>query len=215
MLERVSHLPPLDRATSGDLDGTLMHRFQESGDYPAFEQLFDRHKDGLLRFTWRLIGDRGLAEDASQQTWLKVIEVARRRGYAERPDAAFRTWLFTLARNHVIDEHKRKFASTRTVTFAGEPDAAGMDADGHANGDRDDPAEQALRHELSRRVEAALLALPFEQREVIALWALGEEPAAIAAITGAPRDTVFSRKKYALAKLRDALQDFAPVEATP
>jgi RNA polymerase sigma factor (sigma-70 family) len=212
MLAQVSHLHLFKRETSPDTDNALMHRFQGEGDYAAFESLFLRHKDSLLRFVYRLIGDRGFAEDASQQTWLKVIEVARRLSYVGRPDATFRSWLFTLARNHVIDEHKRKFAATRTDTFSGAPGDALSDGIVDCTSESMNPADLTLRDELSKRVDAAIRELPFEQREVIALWALGEEPAAIAAITGAPRDTVFSRKKYALAKLRDTLRDLGPDE---
>jgi len=96
-----------------DGDDELMFRFQRDHDYQAFEELFGRHKDVLLRFLARLLGDIATAHDASQQTWLKVIEVARRQDYLAQPDARFRTWLLTLARNHAIDEYQRKFESLR------------------------------------------------------------------------------------------------------
>lgn len=44
-----------------------MHRFQESCDYAAFESLFERHKDGLVRFTWRIIGDRSSSNSWSRR----------------------------------------------------------------------------------------------------------------------------------------------------
>jgi RNA polymerase sigma factor (sigma-70 family) len=195
--------------SAADNDDELMSRFQRDRDLAAFERLFARHKDALFRFLLRLVANPAAAEDASQQTWLKVIEVARNGSWQNKRNAAFRTWLFTLARNHVIDEHKRKFAVSRTVPLPeGELPEGSIGVDRQAR----DPAEQAVQEQLARRVQAAMVALPFEQREVLALWAVGIDPSEIATITSAPRETVLSRKKYALAKLRAALGDVLPVE---
>jgi RNA polymerase sigma-70 factor (ECF subfamily) len=178
-------------------DAELMLAFQTERDYGAFEALFYRHKDMLLRFLARLSGNVTVAEDVSQQTWLKVIDVARRGAYARRPDVAFRTWLCTLARNHFVDEFQRKFAVARTQPLPDDFE--------NVAGDGDDPLESMDRGERARRVDAALRQLPFEQREVIALWAADVGVDTIAAMIGAPRDTILSRRKYALAKLRRAL----------
>lgn len=200
-----------ERATNTAEDDALMSRFQRDRDLAAFEKLFARHKDPLLRFLLRLVASRAQAEDASQQTWLKVIEVARNGSY--RPGgAAFRTWLFTLARNHVIDEHRRKFASARTVSL---PEGVGeelLEQSISRDPAARDPADQASHKQMAERLVSAMTQLPFEQREVIALWAAGIEPTEIAIITQAPRETVLSRKKYALAKLRAALGDVLPTE---
>jgi RNA polymerase sigma-70 factor (ECF subfamily) len=191
-------------------DEELMNRFQRERDYSAFELLFRRQRADLLRFLRRLVRDRAAADDASQQAWLKVIEVAQRRGYCERPGAVFRAWLFTMARNLVIDEHRRKFGAARTVPFEDslQEDSPGFLGPLHAA--PEDPAESASREQLAERLHSAMLQLPREQREVIALWAAGIEPASIAATARAPRETVFSRRKYAIAKLRIALSDIGP-----
>jgi RNA polymerase sigma-70 factor (ECF subfamily) len=180
-------------------DAELMLAFQTERDYGAFEALFYRHKDMLLRFLARLSGNIAIAEDVSQQTWLKVIDVARRGAYARRPDVAFRTWLCTLARNHFVDEFQRKFAVARTQPLP--DDLENLPAD------LEDPLDGLDRCEQAKRVDAALRQLPFEQREVIALWAADVGLDTIAAMIGAPRDTILSRRKYALAKLRRALAE--------
>ena len=190
-----------------DGDDELMFRFQRDHDYTAFEELFGRHKDVLLRFLARLLGDIATAHDASQQTWLKVIEVARRQDYLAQPDARFRTWLLTLARNHAIDEYQRKFAVTRTVALTDELREKSLNGPIAGQQAPSDPLDDANREQIARRLANAIQDLPLEQREVIALWIAEVEPAAIAEITGAPRDTVLSRKKYALGKLRNALGD--------
>jgi RNA polymerase sigma-70 factor, ECF subfamily len=190
---------------SAETDDELMMRFQRDGDLSAFEQLFGRHKDVLVRFLLRLTGAHASAEDASQQTWLKVIEVARKGNYATDRVASFRTWLFTLARHHVIDEHRRKLAATRMVALPeGQCDEILMSAVG-ADATAADPARHAMQDEVARYIHEAIATLPFEQREVIALWASGIDPMDIANITAAPRETVMSRKKYGIAKLREAL----------
>jgi RNA polymerase sigma-70 factor (ECF subfamily) len=189
-----------------DGDDELMFRFQRDHDYMAFEELFGRHKDVLLRFLARLLGDVATAHDASQQTWLKVIEVAQRRDYLAQPDARFRTWLLTLARNHAIDEYQRKFAATRTVALTDEMREKSLGGP-TAGQQPPDPVDDTHRQQIAERLADAIQNLPLEQREVIALWIAEVDPAAIAEITGAPRDTVLSRKKYALAKLRGALSD--------
>jgi RNA polymerase sigma-70 factor (ECF subfamily) len=182
-------------------DADLMYRFQSERDYEAFQRLFMRHKDALLRFLLRLAGERAIAEDASQHTWLKAIDVARQGTFEVRAGVTFRTWLYTLARNYFIDEYHRKAAYARAVPLADEvPEHA-----------RDqfplpvDPIEALHERQLSQHLNAALHRLPFEQREVIALWAAGVDLDTIVTMVGAPRDTILSRKKYALAKLRTAL----------
>jgi RNA polymerase sigma-70 factor (ECF subfamily) len=187
-------------------DAELMLSFQRERNYAAFEKLFRRHKDALLAFLIQLTGGRAVAEDVSQQAWLKVIEAARLGKYSDREGVAFRTWLCTLARNHFIDEYKRKFAASRTVPLAEFPDAV----DTPWSASAPDPGELTDQGQFAAHIQRALRTLPFEQREVIVFWAAGMELEEIAAIVQAPRDTVLSRKKYAIAKLRALMQTLDP-----
>lgn len=182
-------------------DAELMLRFQRAHDYGAFERLFVRHKDGLLRFLMRLAGEPAVAEDASQHTWLKVIDVARQGAFEARSGVTFRTWLFTLARNHFIDEYQRKAVNARRVSLAAEP---AEDASPHLPAPPN-PVDVLHEKQLSEQLNQALRRLPFEQREVIALWASGMDLETMVMVIGAPRDTILSRKKYALTKLRVAM----------
>jgi RNA polymerase sigma factor (sigma-70 family) len=192
-------------------DDELMNRYQHHHDSGALEELFQRHKDILLRYITRLIRDATAAEDAFQVSWLKVIEVARKRSYVARPDAAFRTWLCTLARNHVLDEHRRKLKFTQRITV---PETAG---DGEQRGTSDgvcdviDPADEADQLDLTVRISSAVHLLPSAQRDVITLWAAGFGPQEIARMQGVPRQTVLSRKKYALAKLKTSALTARPL----
>ena len=186
-------------------DALLMLRFQRDGDRAALAHLFERNRGALLRFLTRLSRNRVIAEDVAQQTWLKVIDVARQGAFAAASGVAFRTWLCTLARNHFIDEYRRKFAAARSVPLPADLGAALAEAHKMAP----DPAEPLDKGKSKARLHEALRRLPLEQRRVVALWADGMGIGAIAALTAAPRDTVLSRKKYALAKLRVLLHEEA------
>src|SRR5688500_2240041 len=105
-------------------DAQLMIRFQRDGDRAALERLVERNSRALLSFLTRLSRNRAVAEDVAQQTWLKVIDVAREGSFAASSGVAFRTWLCTLARNHFIDEYRRKFAAVRSVPLPCDLDAA-------------------------------------------------------------------------------------------
>ena len=179
-------------------DETLMLRFQEHGDFAAFEQLFRRHKDAFVTFLTRLAGDVAIAEDVSQAVWLKVIDVARETRYSAT--AGFRTWLYTMGRNRYIDDFHRRHEATRTETLtdtvhAGDPTQL----------DYALPEDRVAEDDRSSAVNRAIATLPLEQRDVIAMWASGMGFNLIGEITSAPRDTVISRKKYGLKKLRAAL----------
>ncbi len=174
-----------------------MLRFQ-AGDARAFEVLVRRHRTPVFSFLLRLTGDRGRAEDLCQETFLKVVKASA--GWQER--ARFTTWLFSIARNLAVDEARRM--SFRRA----EPLDAGPGEPPRPEPTSDAPAPDALADAALVRpqLEAALAALPPEQREVFLLREhAGLRFAEIAEVTGAPENTVKSRMRYALEALRAAL----------
>ena len=180
-------------------DEELMRRFQ-AGDARAFETLVRRHRTALWSFLLRHVGERTRAEDLLQDTLLRAVKAS-----AEwEPRAKVTTWLFTIARNLTLDDARR------TVHRRTEP-LEGADGDGLAPIDRtatdDPPPDAAAEGALLRpRLEAALAALPVEQREVFLLreqGGLGFRE--IAEVTGVPENTVKSRMRYALEGLRRSL----------
>ncbi len=192
---------------TGDNDQALMLRFQASGDVAAFETLFTRHKEALLAYLMRLCGRLDVAEDVSQQAWLKLLDIGRRRDFKVSATATFRTYLFTLARNYFLDHHVRSHAVAQTRALNDDADRQLPDPNaGEAQ-------ELVHKSQLDHMLNTAMLDLPPEQREVVALWSVGVETQEIANLVGAPRDTVISRKKYALAKLRKVLLGLGIEEA--
>ena len=189
-----------------ETDEQLMRRFQR-GEARAFETLMRRHRTTIHAFLCRLLGDRARAEDLLQETFLRVVKGAA----AWEPRASVRTWLFTIARNLAADEARRRVFRDADPLDA-VPDGAVPRGDRLADEGRapDDAAGDAL---VRPRLEAALAALPAEQREVFLLREhAGLSFPEIAEATGSNENTVKSRLRYALLALRDRLaaQGLAP-----
>jgi RNA polymerase sigma-70 factor (ECF subfamily) len=175
-------------------DEKLMRRFQ-GGDARAFEVLVRRHRTPLFSFLVRLTGDRGRAEDLCQEAFLKAV---RASGEWE-PRARVQTWLYAIARNLAVDEARRQAFRRAEPLDGGAAAAAATDEPAP-----DRAADAAL---LRPKLEAALSALPEEQREVFLLREYaGLRFHEIAQVTGTPENTVKSRMRYALEALRERLE---------
>lgn len=179
-------------------DGALMLLYRD-GDVAAFETLYRRHNDALYRYLLRLSRSPDAAEDIFQEVWSKIIRA--RQTY--RPTAQFKTFLYRVARNCFIDYLRRNRRHEQTVDLAPEhqPDPGEL------------PDALAERSLARRRLAAALLELPDEQRDVFLLREEGGfSLEQIASITDSKRETVKSRLRYAVNKLRAAIDD--PVEVS-
>ncbi|MEM9384888.1 MAG: sigma-70 family RNA polymerase sigma factor [Pseudomonadota bacterium] len=196
----LDHFQGIIRITSSnDTDEALLLRFQRHGDRRAFDVVYERYRKSLLSFTVGLSGNQAVAEEVSQQAWLQLLEATERGTFTPGAGASFRAYLYTMARNRYIDDYCRRPQPVRSEKLAGgqalEETLASEDA---AFGGA--AAEQGRA-----RLLAALAELPLEQREVIAMWSAGMSAEEVASATGAPRNTVLSRKRYALKKLKESL----------
>lgn len=185
-------------------------RAYATGQADAFDMLYDRHQIRLWRYVFRSVGDTATADDLTQDVWLRVARQAdgyRPRAAApDRPAARFTTWLFTLARNQVID-HLR---ATRPAVSLDEPLDGGERtlADTMAAPSGFGPVRCIENRQQAAQLLAALDALPPGQRDTFLLQAEGEMSVAeIAAATGVGTETAKSRLRYARTALRRALED--------
>ena len=181
-------------------DTTLMLRYRD-GEVRAFECLYQRHKTMLYRYLQRMCKHPETANDVFQEVWSKVI--TSRDRYEVR--AQFKTFLYGIARNAALDALRRNSAA-RINDWT--------DIDEHVNqlGDAAPKpeacvAEQQLRHDLKQELEK----LPAVQREVFMLFEEAElDLHEIASLTGVSMETAKSRLRYAVNKLRGALQQHQP-----
>lgn len=192
----ISQLFAAPDSPAASSDETLLARYRQ-GDGAAFEILYARHRQGLYRFLLGLSGKPELADEVFQDTWLSLI----RSTSQPQGRATFRTWLFQIARNRLID-HWRKHG-------AHQPLHDSYDEQLHAIGDETHDPEQLLNLSRdSQRLESALQTLPADQREVFLLRAHGDlDLAQIASLTETPLETVKSRLRYAQQKLRRLLAE--------
>ena len=161
------------------------------GDVTAFEQLYSRHRGRLYRFLLRQLRDQALAEELFQDVWQRVV--AARTGW--KPEAAFATWLYRIAHNRLAD-HWRARQYRPPAPSDGDERAARIP-------DPDTPERTLSEFQQRRRLQLALDELPDEQREVLMLRLEQELTLEqIGAITGVGRETVKSRLRYAMDKLR-------------
>jgi RNA polymerase sigma-70 factor, ECF subfamily len=191
---------------TNETDEALMARYQR-GDVRAFEVLLARHRKPVYNFILRFVSNREQAEDLLQETFLRVIKGAD----SYQREAKFTTWLYTIARNQCVDLSRRmklrRMSSLDAPGHSGDEEGATlMDAvaDGGAATDR-----AAAGSELQTRLKSAIEQLSEEQREVFLMREfLQMQFKEIAEITGVPENTVKSRMRYALEKLRDLLEDY-------
>jgi RNA polymerase sigma-70 factor (ECF subfamily) len=180
---------------SGPSDEELMLRYG-GGDAVAFEALYRRHRGPLYRFLLRQVSDAAAAEEVFQDVWMRVINSRGR--YEAR--AKFSSWVYAIAHNRLMDFYRANGKADFLGQEEGEEALESLPAD-------DLPAHVLLdRKRAAERLFAELARLPEAQREAFLLQQEGElSLEEIAAATGVSRETVKSRLRYAVAKLRASL----------
>ena len=175
-------------------------------DPELMDRLIELYQHRLLRYLLFLTGKREVAEDLFQETWMRVLL----RGAQYNGKARFDTWLFTIARNLVIDlSRKRQMASLDEMSETGEderPFEVAMDGPS--------PLEQFASREDRAEVAEVLLKLEPNYREVLVLR-FHEEMSLeeIAAVTRAPLSTVKSRLYRGLAALKPEVEQLRQAHA--
>lgn len=185
--------------TDGDpTDEALMLRYRDAGDAQAFAILYERHRGGLYRFCLRMCRDGARAEEVFQDAWMNLINARDRY----RVEARFKTYLYQIAHNRVIDVLRKDGRETLSLDEeAGEALAASLESPASER-----PENRFVFKRRLERIVDAVERLPAAQREAFLLHEEGELTLEeIAVLTGVGRETAKSRLRYALVRLREEL----------
>lgn len=185
-------------------DEALMQSFAR-GHVNSFEQLYDRHETGVWRFVFRSVQNQAVADDLVQELWFAVARTAT----SYEPTAKFKTWLFTMARNRVIDHVRtaKNHANIDAENDEGESVFSDLAADSRLG-----PLRQVSSRQQAKALLDAIEQLPEDQREAFLMQAEGDMSVEeIAVAVGVSFETAKSRLRYARSKLKVLLADFAEV----
>jgi RNA polymerase sigma factor (sigma-70 family) len=202
------------RAAAGDSDAhdkALMVRIA-NGDEVALRDLIEKHQGAVYGTIAKMLGDPVEAQDLAQQVFVRVYRAAG----TYRATAQFKTWIFTIVRNLVFNEHRRRSRATLVSLHPAENEqthtggSSGLDLPDLAN---KTPAESLLQQEMLRKIDEAILALPEQQRLAIVLRRYDEfsyEQIAEILKTSVPatKSLLFRARET----LRVALQDYLETE---
>ena len=168
-------------------------------DPALLDQLIVQYQHRLLRYLMYLTGNRELAEDLFQETWMRVLV----RGAQFKGEARFDTWLYTIARNLVIDVRRKRTMLSLEALCDNSEDDRPLDI---PSADPT-PFDNYRRSQDGQRVAQALLSLDTLHREVIVLR-FHEELSLeeISKVTGSPLSTVKSRLYRGLAALKPHIE---------
>ncbi len=142
-------------------DQELIARYLD-GDQTAFRVIFERYKNRLFNYAWRVLGNRADAEDVVSEVFLAVFE----KRYRVQAQAKFSTWLYTVAHNGCMTKFRQKKNMVSLWFQQAESDTpqewdlpdAGLT-----------PSQQSDQKDVIAVVRAAVKKLPVEQREALIL----------------------------------------------
>jgi RNA polymerase sigma-70 factor, ECF subfamily len=186
----------------GDDDQFCLIRALKQGDRWAWNAAVDRHLGEVYGFVYHLAGgDRAVAEDLNQETWLEAIDAI---GQCDAARGSFRNWLFGIARRRVALYYRRRGLAGNPMPFDDRFEEAG-----ELGGERLLPGDALAQVEQASVVRAAMLVLPEDRRKAL-VWKY-IEGLSVATIAGRMERTakaVESLLTRAREQLRTLLRDY-------
>jgi len=180
-------------------DAQSISRALKMRDPGLLDRLIEQYQFRLFRYLLYLTASRERAEDFFQETWLRVLE----RGHQYDGKWKFEAWLFAIARNLVLDWHRRKKPGSLESLAGPDEDAAAFDLPDEKS---PTPLEQVLETEIRTGIQLGLERVPAIYREVLVLRFQEElQIEEIARVTGVPLSTVKSRLYRGLDALKTAM----------
>lgn len=167
-------------------------------DPEAFEVFYDRHGGVAFSLAYRIVGERGAAEDVVQEAFISIWRSGARY---DQGRGSVRSWMLGIVRNRGIDFLRSKAGRAPKLDFDDDAVLEHRPADGLTDA-------EALRRETAREVRGALGELPGEQSKVIELAYFGGfSHSEIASMLGVPLGTVKGRMRLGLEKIRGELAE--------
>ncbi len=199
---------PPSGAVSEWADEALMLAHGE-GSEEAYAELVRRHQRGVLNFTYRMVQNRHIAEELTQEVFIALVKNAGRY----EPRAKFTTYLYTIASNIISKEWARqkrrpKFFSL-SAWWSSRDEGDGFDPLDHIRDERADVEQSFVRGEISEAINQALRHIPEHQREAFVLHRFQElSYDEVASVLDVPVGTVKSRVVRAERALRPHLEKY-------
>ncbi len=188
-----------------EADEALMLRYA-AGDIAAFDTLYLRHELGVWRYLLRSVRVQAVADDLLQDVWFAVARSAA----AYQVQARFKTWLFTVAHNRLVDHFRTAKNHLSLDGDSWDDEGEGRLVDTLAADSGFGPVRQLQSREQAAALIAAIEKLPAQQREAFLLQAeAGMSVEEIASATDVTFETAKSRLRYARSSLKQWLQEFA------
>lgn len=167
-------------------------------DPEAFEVFYDRHGGAAFSLAYRILGERGAAEDCIQEAF---ISIWRSGGKFDPTRGSVRSWTLSIVRNRAIDVLRSKAGKAPKMTFDDDEILESRPSDELTE-------EEAMRNETATEVRGALSQLPDDQSKVIQLAYFGGfSQSEIAAMLNVPLGTVKGRMRLGLEKIRGELAE--------
>jgi RNA polymerase sigma-70 factor (ECF subfamily) len=164
----------------------------------AFEVFYDRHGGVAYSLAYRIVGERGAAEDVTQEAFISIWRSGARYDAAR---GSVRTWMLGIVRNRAIDALRSKAGRAPKLDFDDDSILEHRPAEELTD-------SEALRRETAEEVRGALDELPGEQAKVIQLAYFGGfSHSEIASMLGVPLGTVKGRMRLGLEKIRGELAE--------
>jgi RNA polymerase sigma-70 factor (ECF subfamily) len=164
----------------------------------AFEVFYDRHGGVAYSLAYRIVGERGAAEDVTQEAFISIWRSGARYDAAR---GSVRTWMLGIVRNRAIDALRSKSGKAPKLDFDDDSILEHRPA-------AEQTESEALQRETAQEVRGALGELPGEQAKVIQLAYFGGfSHSEIAGMLGVPLGTVKGRMRLGLEKIRGELAE--------
>ena len=174
-----------------------------SGENPSFEKIYQQYKDVIFTYLLHQVSDRNIADDLFQDVMIKIFRNIK----DYKPTGSIKAWIIVIARNQLNDYRRNKLRRRRFFIFNDPRKVEDAEISSINTISYESPDREMENEELSCQINKAIIQLPAEQREVIDLhYNFHLSFREVSEILNCSINTVASRGRYALKKLKELLE---------